>query len=436
MSRTRMIARAARLASVLFLGVAVAHGQTFGPDFVADYSFTDLGHNAGVPSPYGGINFKLGDPDTLLLGGAANNPAGVIMEVGITRSPSTNQIDGYAGSPVQHATAPNIDGGLVFGPTDVLFFTTYNNNMMGQLIPGSTSPDRMIDLTALGISSSVGACMFVPPGFPGAGSLKIVSYNTGDWYDCGVSPDGAGTYDITNVTLTAPGLYGGPEGVVYIRAGNPGFPNDSVLISEWSAGSVGAYEIDADGDPIAATRRDFLSSLSGAEGAVIDPITGDFVFSTFGGGDRVLVVHGFTAPQVYCTPKTNSLGCVPHISFSGLPTMTGSDDFFIDAADITNNSFGILMWGRAPDNTPMWGGTLCVAGPAYLYPPLNAGGTPGPEAVDCTGSFSFHFSQGLMASLGLVPGDLVFTQFIHRDPGFPPPDGIGLTDGLNFTIGP
>lgn len=40
----------------------------------------------------------------------------------------------------------------------------------------------------------------------------------------------------------------------------------------------------------------FLSNLTGAEGAAIDPVTGDFMFSTFGGGSRVVVVSGFAAP--------------------------------------------------------------------------------------------------------------------------------------------
>jgi hypothetical protein len=51
------------------------------------------------------------------------------------------------------------------------------------------------------------------------------------------------------------------------------------LLSEFSAGEIGAYDIDANRDPILATRRDFLTGLTGAEGAVIDPLTGDFLFS-------------------------------------------------------------------------------------------------------------------------------------------------------------
>ncbi|MGB7214366.1 MAG: hypothetical protein WBE98_04935 [Gammaproteobacteria bacterium] len=38
-------------------------------------------------------------------------------------------------------------------------------------------------------------------------------------------------------------------------------------------------------------------SCAAAEGAAIDPLTGAFLFSTFGGGDLVVMVSGFAAPQ-------------------------------------------------------------------------------------------------------------------------------------------
>jgi hypothetical protein len=69
-----------------------------------------------------------------------------------------------------------------------------------------------------------------------------------------------------------------------------------MLVSEYGAGQVAAYEVDANGDPIISTRRTFISNLSGADGAFIDPVTGDFLFSTFGSGDRVVVVSGFAKP--------------------------------------------------------------------------------------------------------------------------------------------
>jgi hypothetical protein len=37
---------------------------------------------------------------------------------------------------------------------------------------------------------------------------------------------------------------------------------------------------------------------------------------------------------------------------------------------------------------------------------------------------------------GLVGGSTVYTQYWMRDPGFPFPDNIGLTNGLRFTLCP
>ena len=68
-----------------------------------------------------------------------------------------------------------------------------------------------------------------------------------------------------------------------------------MLVSEFDAGEVAAYEIDANGDPVVDTRRTFVDGLTVAEGALLDPLTGDFLFSTFGGGDRIIAIRGFAA---------------------------------------------------------------------------------------------------------------------------------------------
>ena len=49
--------------------------------------------------------------------------------------------------------------------------------------------------------------------------------------------------------------------------------------------------------------------MGGADGAFIDPLTGDFLFSTFGGGDRVIVVRGFarTLPPPVAGKRVNAL---------------------------------------------------------------------------------------------------------------------------------
>lgn len=274
--------------------VPAAHAQIMDPVFEADYTAVDLGTVPGVPGPYGGVTFLAGDSETLLIGGSANAANGAIYSIDVVRG-CTGRIVGFAGTATLFATAPQIDGGLAYGPGGVLFYTGYSQNLIGQIMPGSTEPDRVDDATALGIAASLGTLQFVPEGYAGAGRLKLASYNAWTWYDATVTPDGSGTYDIVDVTQTST-VSGGPEGIVYVADFNPQFSADSVLVSEWGAGLVGAYEIDASGDPILASRRDFVTGLSGAEGATIDPATGDFIFSTFGGGDRVVAVRGFLDP--------------------------------------------------------------------------------------------------------------------------------------------
>jgi hypothetical protein len=68
-------------------------------------------------------------------------------------------------------------------------------------------------------------------------------------------------------------------------------------VSEFqSPGRVSAYEVNANGDPIPSTRRTFIDGLDGAEGAAFDPLTGDFLFSTFGGGDLIVRVSVVPEP--------------------------------------------------------------------------------------------------------------------------------------------
>jgi hypothetical protein len=288
-------------------GAAVA--QTIAPQYASAYSISNLGSVPGVPGPYGGIEFL--DNDTLLIGGAANQPSGAIYAIDVTRDGSGN-LTGFTGTAALYATAPNIDGGLQFGQGGVLFYTAYPINMIGQIEPGSTAPDRLIDLTALGVASSTGSLAFVPPGFPSQGRLKIVSYSTSHWYNSRISGDGAGTFDILDVVQRTT-IQGGPEGAVYITGQNPLFSQPAVLVSEYGAGRVVAYDIDANADPIPATRRDFITGLSGAEGATTDPVTGQFIFATFGGGNQVIAVRGFVPTA--CYPNCDGSGTLDVADF-------------------------------------------------------------------------------------------------------------------------
>jgi len=276
-----------------------AQSQTIDPYYAGSYSLLNLGSITALPTPYGGLVFKYDDPNTIIIGGAANTSSGKLYSVGVTRG-TENHITGFSGSAVLFADGAYNDGGVVYGPGNVLFLARWHVFELGQTKPGSTITDKIIDLTALGVSPapSPGGLMFVPTGFPGAGQLKVASYDDSRWYTLGYAPDGSGTYNITSATFVVT-ISGGPEGIFYVPSGSPLFTVPTVLVSEYGADKVGAYEIDSNGDPIPATRRDFITDLNGAEGAAIDPLTGDFLFSTFGGNNQVIVVRGFKKP----TPK-------------------------------------------------------------------------------------------------------------------------------------
>ncbi|MCC6358629.1 MAG: hypothetical protein IT450_07795 [Phycisphaerales bacterium] len=302
------------VAALSALAAAPAAAQVLDPFYAPFYTLTSHGAVPGVPLPYGGLTFAADDGNILLIGGSANSTIADIYRIRISRDAESHMLGFDCGGSTFFADANGvtggIDGGLAYGPGDVLFYTTYSDNHLGQIRPGSTGPDRLIALSTVGVAPSTGTLQFVPAGIPGAGKLKVISWSASRWYSLVVTPDGAGTYDVAPdsppVDLF---IGGGPEGLVFIEAGNPGFPVASVLVCEWSAGRVVSYEIDGNGDPIPATQRPFITGLSGAEGAAIDPVTGDFLFSTFGGGNQIIRVSGFTSIEP-CTGDINLDGVV------------------------------------------------------------------------------------------------------------------------------
>jgi hypothetical protein len=270
-----------------------AGAQTIAPPFDTNYSFVSLGSVPGVPTPYGGLTLSATDANRLLIGGAANRSFGAIYEIQVVRNLCGN-ITGFTGTASLVSTAPGVDGGVAYGPNNVLFVTGYSANILHQIKPGSSTPDLTTDLTPLGVSGSVGSVAFVPPEYANGGEMKIASYSASTFYSVPLTPDANGTYTVGNATLTAQ-LVGGLEGIAYVPAGSPGFTVPSVLIAEYGTGTISVYDTTPAGDPIPTTRRPFMTGLSGAEGAFIDPRTGDFLFSTFGGGNSVIRVSGFAA---------------------------------------------------------------------------------------------------------------------------------------------
>jgi hypothetical protein len=274
--------------------LAKAQDITIDPAYAADYHAYDLGPVPGMPAyKYGGIHLLAGDDNTLLVGGNANEQSGGIWSIKVTRG-VCHHITGWGGTATHHAYAPHIDGGLVYGPGGALMYAGWPANTIGVLAPGAKNPARIIEAYWLGIPEAMAALAFVPPGFPGEGKLKLVTWEAGWWFDATVTMDGAGLPNVTAATELVK-LPGGPEGFAYIPKGSPKFDVPSMVVSEWSANGVAAYDVGPSGDPVLGSRRDLLKGLSGAEGAFFDPLTGDFVFSTWNLSrpERVVLVTGF-----------------------------------------------------------------------------------------------------------------------------------------------
>jgi hypothetical protein len=276
-------------------------GVTIDPMYAARYTCFDLGPVPGMPADkYGGLTLTLDKCSTrLLIGGNANQVDGALYAIDAVRD-ADGHISGWKGMASKYADGPSNDGGVVFGPNKVLFLTRWPTNELQQTKFGSTIADKVIDLEPLKVAHYSASLNFVPTGFPSAGAFKLMSWSGGEWYTVSFAPDTMGTFDITGVKqdLTLPG---GPEGFTYVAAGSPLFPQNSLLVSEWSSNKIATYQTDDAANPKVDTRHDFVTGFKGAEGAYRDPATGDFFFSTWGftgpdgaEHDRVIVVRGFS----------------------------------------------------------------------------------------------------------------------------------------------
>ena len=148
-----------------------------------------------------------------------------------------------------------------------------------------------------------------------------------------------------------------------------------------------------------------------------------------------------TAPPVgYCTPKVNSLGCTPQIGFSGThPSASAQSGFTVTGSNVRNQKPGLMLYSlTGRDATPFGGGTLCVLAPVRRSGQLSSGGSP--SGNDCTGAYSLDLNAFIAGGTGdpglAVPGNTVRMQFWGRDQGFPAPDNVTLTAGLEAQIAP
>lgn len=138
----------------------------------------------------------------------------------------------------------------------------------------------------------------------------------------------------------------------------------------------------------------------------------------------------------YCTGKTNGAGCVPSIVRRGLPSPTAQFGFEITASAVVNQTTGLLAWttnGRAAN--PFQGGTWCLRSPLRRTPPRSSGGNA-PGSIDCSGEWSLDFNTYMQQIVPPPVGTTISCQWYGRDPVFPAPQNVQLSNAMEFVLLP
>jgi hypothetical protein len=274
------------------------------PEFAPYYKVYLLGSVPGVPDPLGGTVVKAGDSSTLLVAGGSESAGGAIYSIGVQRD-ACGHIIGFAGSATKAADTPYVDANLVYGPQQLLVYTGWPEFNLAQLPAGAAMPARNTDLRTLGMSATddqgPGGHGFVPPSLPAAtGQLRVVTWPAGRWHHVTTALNG-GLFDVSALS-TMVTLPNNPGGFAYVPAGSPGFTKQSIIVAEWSQTDraqdrVAVYDADDNGDPLPASRHEFMTRFPRPWGAYFEPVTGDYLFLTWGdGNDRVYIVQGFVPP--------------------------------------------------------------------------------------------------------------------------------------------
>jgi hypothetical protein len=271
--------------------------------FAGLYTVHDLGPVPGVPNPLGGTVIAATDQNTLLVAGGSESASGAIYSIGVVRDPC-GHIAGFAGAATQIAATPYVDANLTY-VGDVLIYAEWPQHALSQLRGSATMPERRVELIPIGLTDSdsgPGGLGRVPPGLDSAGELRLVTWPGGHWAHVTSAPDG----DLVAITAVEEKLVvpNEPGGFAYVPAGSPGFTTQSVIVAEWRFDStldrVAVYDVDNHGDPDLTTRREFFAKFPRPWGAYFEPVTGDYLFLSWGTGeDHVFAVRGFVPPPLF-----------------------------------------------------------------------------------------------------------------------------------------
>jgi hypothetical protein len=368
-------------------------------------------------------------------------------------------------------------GGGVYGPATLTNCTitgnkgtffgggAYNCTLIGCEIAGN-KVDFAASTSTFGRGGGASACvlldcnvhdnlatganpMFVPS--TGGGITSSTATRCRIWRN--TADHGAGAYNSTLVNCTVHGNTAAVNGGGYsLTSGTMNTIKNSIL---W--GNT-PNAIDPSGLAPTVSYSDIAGGFAGTGNIALDPklwepLSGDFHLkpgspcidtgdpsmtdpdnSRIDMGAIPYVPNYCGMPGTYCTAKVNSHGCPPAISFMGSPTISGADNFFVNANQELNQRSGLMIWALTPAAQPALGGILCVHS-FKRTPAQNSGGTALPT-IDCSGTYSYFFSHAYMGAQGITAGTTIYAQYYGRDPFIPDGTGASLSNALEFTICP
>lgn len=144
-----------------------------------------------------------------------------------------------------------------------------------------------------------------------------------------------------------------------------------------------------------------------------------------------------SAAVSYCTAGLSANGCQATLSAGGIPSAANPSGFVLSAATVEGAKDGLFFFGANGRQTNAWGnGTSfqCVVPPVKRAGLLPGSGTAGL----CDGAFSQDFNALWTAKPAQNPGAgaVVQAQLWYRDPFNTSNQTTGLSDALEFTVGP
>ncbi|HRV80783.1 MAG TPA: hypothetical protein P5218_05075, partial [Planctomycetota bacterium] len=230
------------------------------------------------------------------------------------------------GDPVNYTITGELTDAANLGLAMFAFDLTYDG---GSLSPASAGPSMAPFVTPLGLNN--------PAGFGG-------------------TPQGGDLLQIGGAQNTIVNTFASkPIGPVQTGIALPGSPvtlAQGVLMAPSQPGtySLRATHLFANVIDPSTTGNPFWRVLPCAEGPL----------------SELVIIVGDCAPELVCTGKPNSLGCVPRMVWSGEASLSSSTGLALGVLRVLNEEFGAWAWSTSAGTPNPLGNSLCIGGPVQI----------------------------------------------------------------------